>query len=83
MEQREPSGSTKKEVEGSGNDKQQVNRKTARANKNRATLRKQLMETYKSPVTKDKKMELETHRGKAELLPCSNAFPLREVLNIT
>lgn len=43
MEQREPSGSTKKEVEGSGNDKQQVNRKTARANKNRATLRKQLM----------------------------------------
>ncbi|KAK9230356.1 hypothetical protein WN944_023323 [Citrus x changshan-huyou] len=43
MEQREPSGSTKKEVEGSGNDKQQVHRKTARANKNRATLRKQLM----------------------------------------
>ena len=43
MEQREPGGSTKKEVEGAGDDIQQVHRKTARANKNRATLRKQLM----------------------------------------
>ena len=43
MEQREPSGSTKKEVEGAGDDMQQVHRKTVKANKNRATLRKQLM----------------------------------------